>query len=380
MMNSDTTMNDILEKLNKTMASVSLTEDERSLMKTNIVRHMMQPTAAPHWAWKDVFSRIELSQVAAGAFMSAVLFVGGGVSFAAEKALPGDSLYSFKTGFNEAIIELLAVSDEGKARVQSQLAGKRLVEAGQLASQRTLSPEKKQVISAKFKEHVEEAERRIDQLVADNNLVAAVDASTELETSLTAHKEALAALVVGQTAASSSAASDDVALMAVVTEPVDETSALVAEVVAEVGEKESEATTARIDAEASVAAAVSSDTELKTVAAESRDDVVVERDLVRRHLNKEAKKLGDAATADLRALFDEALESLEDGDSDFDREKYENAVTHYGEASRMLSLVDQKIETLLLIPAPEIVQPVEPVVDDAASSTVEAEASTTAEL
>jgi hypothetical protein len=119
----------------------------------------------------------------------------GGVSYAAEAALPGDKLYVVKTDFNEAVVEFLAVSDKDKAKVQTEFAQKRLEEASQLAADGKLDQERKDIVSEKLKEHVSAVKEELDQIVEREDFVSAVEVATEFEATVRAHTDVLVALV-----------------------------------------------------------------------------------------------------------------------------------------------------------------------------------------
>ena len=67
------------------------------------------------------------------------LSAGGGVSVAAQKALPQDILYPIKININEKVRSALAFSSEAKAKIEVELAEKRIEEAEQLATEGRLN-------------------------------------------------------------------------------------------------------------------------------------------------------------------------------------------------------------------------------------------------
>jgi hypothetical protein len=106
------------------------------------------------------------------------LLLGGGTSFAAEGALPGDVLYPIKIHINENIQELVAVSDEAEAKVQMKLAGHRLEEAEKLAFEGNLTVETSADLKARFEEHSEKSkEHRLK--VGDVDTAANISSDTE---------------------------------------------------------------------------------------------------------------------------------------------------------------------------------------------------------
>jgi hypothetical protein len=176
-----------------------MTEDERARVRGALVTEMAKAplgrfdTLIETTAW--YFSTINYRRIVAAATASAFLFTMGGVSYAAEAALPGDKLYVVKTDFNEAVVEFLAVSDKDKAKVQTEFAQKRLEEASQLAADGKLDQERKDIVSEKLKEHVSAVKEELDQIVEREDFVSAVEVATEFEATVRAHTDVLVALV-----------------------------------------------------------------------------------------------------------------------------------------------------------------------------------------
>ena len=70
----------------------------------------------------------------------ALMFGGGGVSYAAEGAVPGDVLYPIKVSVNEEARDLVTFSPEAKADWESRLVERRLEEAEKLVEGDALNP------------------------------------------------------------------------------------------------------------------------------------------------------------------------------------------------------------------------------------------------
>jgi hypothetical protein len=192
-------IDEYFKKLHTTIASASMTEDERARVRGALVTEMAKAplgrfdTLIETTAW--YFSTINYRRIVAAATASAFLFTMGGVSYAAEASLPGDKLYVVKTDFNEAVVEFLAVSDKDKAKVQTEFAQKRLEEASQLAADGKLDQERKDIVSEKLKEHVSAVKEELDQIVEREDFVSAVEVATEFEATVRAHTDVLVALV-----------------------------------------------------------------------------------------------------------------------------------------------------------------------------------------
>ncbi len=122
------------------------------------------------------------------------LLAGGSISYAAEGALPGESLYAVKTNINENVRSFLAFSDEAEASLEASFAAERLKEAEQLASRGKLNAEARVQIEENFEAHVARSEEKVKKLEKKNSFDAAVEVNTHLETSLNVHEEILTAL------------------------------------------------------------------------------------------------------------------------------------------------------------------------------------------
>ncbi len=87
------------------------------------------------------------------------LLLGGSVSYAAEGALPGDTLYAVKTEINENIRHALALSPEAEARLEAQLARERLVEAEALKERGELDDDTRVFLKTEYEAHLSAYER-----------------------------------------------------------------------------------------------------------------------------------------------------------------------------------------------------------------------------
>jgi hypothetical protein len=129
------------------------------------------------------------------ALIIAVL-IGGGASFAAEGALPGDWLYPVKISVNEEVRSFVAFSDEAQARWDARRAERRLEEAAELAAEGKLDAEARVKAEARFSAHAQDFEDRVEKIEsADNDADASVKLITDFETSLKVREQALVNIV-----------------------------------------------------------------------------------------------------------------------------------------------------------------------------------------
>ena len=193
-------MNDITNHIKKATDSLRLSETERRDM-SHVVREYMAHKPLPagrHGLTHGAYSSISLRWFAfswihrpLAAALALVFIFGGGVSFAAEGALPGDALYAVKTKVNESVKVALATDTEARANVQMELAERRIEEAATLASENRLDAETQTALAAAFETHASNATREVATIDEDDSSAAA-EITSRFETRLAAHEEVLA--------------------------------------------------------------------------------------------------------------------------------------------------------------------------------------------
>jgi hypothetical protein len=119
------------------------------------------------------------------------LLLGGGTSFAAEGALPGDVLYPIKVYVNENAQELAAVSDKAEAKVQAKLAERRLEEAEKLAVEGRLNAETSADLKLRFEEHAEKSKEHRSKVEDGDDAEEAAEINSDIEVSLKMHQKLL---------------------------------------------------------------------------------------------------------------------------------------------------------------------------------------------
>lgn len=137
-----------IERILKSLGdTVRLSPDERSHMERVLSEYMaLKPVRVERMPRRGVVSHMALvlfvmRRRLVPAALIAALFVGGGVSYAAEGALPGDFLYPVKVSFNEEVRGSFAVTPEARAVWNTKRVERRLKEAVELASSGALTPE-----------------------------------------------------------------------------------------------------------------------------------------------------------------------------------------------------------------------------------------------
>lgn len=139
-------------------------------------------------------TKIKMRLVRFAVPLAIVVLLGGGTSFAAASALPGDALYPVKVNVNEKFEGAFKFSAEEKAEFQAKLAEKRLAEGNTLAAQGRLNAEASARVEAAFTAFSDRVQERIEELRESGDDEAADRVSARFEAALQAHDRALAAI------------------------------------------------------------------------------------------------------------------------------------------------------------------------------------------
>lgn len=133
------------------------------------------------------FININRPMIATLAVIITLVF-GGGVSAAAENAVPGDLLYPVKVKVNEEIRASIALNPEAKARVAANRVERRLEEIAVLANKGELKEETRAMIEAKIAMHTAEVNT---QLAASADASEAIQVRAEIEAVIKAKEKLL---------------------------------------------------------------------------------------------------------------------------------------------------------------------------------------------
>lgn len=121
-----------------------------------------------------------------------VLVMGTGTAFAAQNALPGEPLYGIKVNVEEPIAGSFATSPEAKANWSTQLAGRRITEAEQLASQNKLTTSAASTIADGLNQATESFDANVAQLATSSNgSAAAAGLESTMEATLATNSEVM---------------------------------------------------------------------------------------------------------------------------------------------------------------------------------------------
>jgi len=117
--------------------------------------------------------------------------LGGGVSVAAQNALPGDALWGFKVAVNENVQGAFAVSQKAKADWDIALVAARLAEANTLAAEDRLSAGAQADIQSNFDAHARNVAEHVARLQERGDWDVAADVAARFEAAVATKSSAL---------------------------------------------------------------------------------------------------------------------------------------------------------------------------------------------
>ncbi len=196
-------MEDLLGQLKGHTDTVRMTADEKSAMRSRLSEYMaLRPvrSVAPmrHGTAKTrMISNLFARPMPILAAILSLMLAGGGVSYAAEGAMPGDTLYPVKVRVNEEVRAALTLDAEAKAQWETARAERRLNETRALLEADAATPELLDKLEARFDAHEERIESVITKIEEKKGPEVAARISSQLEASLAAHKAILEKLSAG---------------------------------------------------------------------------------------------------------------------------------------------------------------------------------------
>lgn len=176
----------------KQLKSISLSEEERGVLRASVARKIQIARAAPTESYWQMGIRHGL-RIGLSTFLF-MIFVGGSVSVIADNSLPGDALYSFKVNFNEEVRSSLMNTPEKKLSWEKTRIDRRLSEIKTLASTATLTKERQAKAQQALDIHLAKVSVGLATL-SEEQPREALKITAELEENLKANKEDIKLLV-----------------------------------------------------------------------------------------------------------------------------------------------------------------------------------------
>jgi len=169
------------------LQKITLPSDVRISMREQLAAYATLhavPTRSP-------YTRFTFKLTAAFAMLLVVVLTGTGVTYAAERALPGDSLYVVKRTINEPVLGALARDTKAKADYQTHLAERRLEEATTLAIEDRLDEETGSALTHDIEVAADASTALASELEVNGNEDTALAVRSDLEARLSAHADIL---------------------------------------------------------------------------------------------------------------------------------------------------------------------------------------------
>ncbi len=196
-------MTDEFDKLFEKIKRESLSGHERSVsregLKLFMAEHPARAPFVPHIAAtvRETLATFRLPSLMrlhpVALSLMFVFCVGVGTSYAAEEALPGDTLYPVKINVNEQVQGALALSPQAKAGWNAKRATRRLEEAEALASEGRLTAALQTDLETRFEKTADDFDANVLSLASATGSPSVVAAATSnLEASLQERADALA--------------------------------------------------------------------------------------------------------------------------------------------------------------------------------------------
>ena len=156
------------EKIQKAVTDIRamvMTADEKRTLYTRITGEASQPVHIRSYTtivWRTFLVRQSWTSTLVVAALILML-AGGGVAFAAENTVPGDSLYTVKIDITEPLRETLAFSASAKAYMEELKIEHRLKEAAKLAAQGRLTD----AVNKQIQKNVEKSARKAAEFIGE---------------------------------------------------------------------------------------------------------------------------------------------------------------------------------------------------------------------
>lgn len=262
------------------------------------------PWWAPFLAWGITVRTVPVAVLTA-------LIIGGGVSYAAEGALPGDTLYPVKLNLNEKVMGKFAFSQKARVNVETRLAERRLEEAEELAANGRLNENLQAHIEKSFEAHASNVAKELVAITDKSDIETAAEVSSQFVSTLQTHGHIL--IQVG--------GEEDGVLITI--QPL----------VKKVAEHAKNAAQVRSDAESKLKERANS--QMQKLARSKEKEAVQVIDEVRVYLVGNPKVLDAAGVAKLTAHLKVADQAIAAGKVAFHKEAYNDAYTNFQKAERI---------------------------------------------
>lgn len=184
--------NDFLQSISDTVRRIRMQPRVRDVIRERLSAYAdlhAVDTVASVISVHSLWTRFHMPILRVGAALMVLAVSTGGLAYASENALPGETLYNVKVGFVEPLESAMLVNPKSRATWHAILAERRLSEAARLEADGRLTPETREQLEARFALHAERASEEADAVIARGDVVAALALRSDLEARLSAHED-----------------------------------------------------------------------------------------------------------------------------------------------------------------------------------------------
>jgi len=186
------TFKEFIAFLSEYVRGIQMQPDMRARMREHLISyadmHEVTDTAQKQ-SRVAIFEKLNLRVFQAGFAVVLVAVSAGGVAYASEDTLPGDTLYAVKVRVVEPLESALLTDAKTRATWNAILAERRLSEAATLASRGTLDEATRSDLETRFAIHAERSNEAADEVREEGDIAVALAVHSDLEARLTAHAD-----------------------------------------------------------------------------------------------------------------------------------------------------------------------------------------------
>ncbi len=192
-------MNLSFRKYTKELRNIRLQRNEHAALRAELIAFLASHPAPAGHTFAKMMQRFALHKsLMIGSLVLLVAISGTGMSYAAERSLPGTILYPLKIDVLEPLRGAVAVTPEAKVQWEVTKVSRRLSEAEQMLEQGSLNDDISTDLAEQVQDHSTAITESITSLQADDKLAAAADVTTAFTSTLQTHHSLLTQLAAKQ--------------------------------------------------------------------------------------------------------------------------------------------------------------------------------------
>ncbi|TSC70800.1 MAG: fatty acid desaturase 2-like [Parcubacteria group bacterium Gr01-1014_46] len=189
----------LIGKISQSAMGIVLSAEEKSKIKGGIISHIESGLVSSTFGETKTrkssitvhdFFGLSRQIYIMPALVLLLVFLGTGTSYYAQSSLPGDTLYGVKTGINENVESLLAMTPESQADVNLKQVSARLDEVEALSSSGSLTEVQTVTVQNNFSKKVQALNKSIDKVKKKGNTKKAEKVTQDFDREIDDHFDA----------------------------------------------------------------------------------------------------------------------------------------------------------------------------------------------